>query len=87
MNPVSPETAPQTPSAPTTQAAARTAAEFRDVGLVYSGRRHDTVALHGFDLTIREGERVAVVGPSGCGKSSLLSLAAGLTAPPTGAVG
>jgi multiple sugar transport system ATP-binding protein len=35
-------------------------------------------ALHGIDLTVREGEFMVVVGPSGCGKSTLLRMVAGL---------
>ena len=35
-------------------------------------------ALDGLNLTIRDGEAVAVVGPSGCGKSTLLRVVAGL---------
>lgn len=40
--------------------------------------------LHGIDLTVQPGERVAVVGPSGAGKSTLGRLIAGLDAPRTG---
>ncbi|MDB5437672.1 MAG: transporter [Caulobacteraceae bacterium] len=42
--------------------------------------------LRGVDLTLRAGERVAVVGPSGSGKSSLISVAAGLERPTSGKV-
>jgi multiple sugar transport system ATP-binding protein len=34
--------------------------------------------LHGIDLSIAEGEFVALVGPSGCGKSTMLRMIAGL---------
>jgi ABC-type nitrate/sulfonate/bicarbonate transport system ATPase subunit len=61
-------------------------ARFRDVGLTFSARKQQTEALRGFDLTLTEGERMAVVGPSGCGKSSLLALTAGLLRPTTGEV-
>ncbi|MFC9439851.1 ABC transporter ATP-binding protein [Nocardia sp. NPDC057030] len=42
--------------------------------------------LHGVDLDIRPGERLAVVGTSGAGKSTLARLIAGVDAPRTGAV-
>jgi ABC-type multidrug transport system fused ATPase/permease subunit len=42
--------------------------------------------LHGIDLTVEPGERLAMVGPSGAGKSTLGRLLAGVHAPRTGAV-
>ncbi|MTH65660.1 ABC transporter ATP-binding protein [Paracoccus shanxieyensis] len=43
-------------------------------------------ALQPTNLTIRQGEFLALVGPSGCGKSTILRLAAGLLEPTTGDV-
>ncbi len=45
-----------------------------------------TRAIGGADLSVREGEFLAIVGPSGCGKSTLLQIAAGLARPTTGEV-
>ncbi|MEV7287659.1 ABC transporter ATP-binding protein [Streptomyces sp. NPDC093252] len=42
--------------------------------------------LRGVDLTVRPGERLAVVGPSGAGKTTLSRLLAGVEAPSAGAV-
>ncbi|WP_435930242.1 ABC transporter ATP-binding protein [Dryocola sp. BD613] len=41
-------------------------------------RYEDNLIIKGLDLTIREGEFVALIGPSGCGKSTLLRMIAGL---------
>jgi NitT/TauT family transport system ATP-binding protein len=43
-------------------------------------------ALDDINLSVNEGEFLAVVGPSGCGKSTLLQIVAGLIAPTTGQV-
>jgi NitT/TauT family transport system ATP-binding protein len=43
-------------------------------------------ALEEIDLTIGDGEFVAVVGPSGCGKSTLMRLTARLDHPTTGSI-
>ena len=42
--------------------------------------------LHGIDLTLRTGERLAIVGPSGSGKSTLGRLLSGINGPRTGSV-
>lgn len=55
-------------------------ASLDDVTVVLGGRE----VLRGFSLTVRSGERVALVGPSGCGKTTALRVLAGLQAPDSG---
>ena len=57
--------------------------EARDVRFGYRDGRD---VLHGVDLDVAPGERIAIVGPSGAGKSTLGRLLAGLHAPRTGTV-
>jgi ABC-type multidrug transport system fused ATPase/permease subunit len=59
--------------------------ELRGRDLRYAYREgHDV--LHGMDLDLQPGERLAVVGPSGSGKSTLGRLLGGIHAPRTGSV-
>jgi ATP-binding cassette subfamily C protein len=57
--------------------------EVSGVRYAYSGDRD---VLHGVDLSVRPGERLAIVGPSGAGKSTLGRLLAGVDAPRTGRI-
>lgn len=50
------------------------------------GYRPETDVLHGVDVDLRPGERLAIVGPSGSGKSTLGRLVAGINRPRTGRV-
>ncbi|MEV7500146.1 ABC transporter ATP-binding protein [Streptomyces sp. NPDC093018] len=47
---------------------------------------HGAEVLHGVDLAVRPGERLALVGPSGAGKTTLSRLLAGIDRPGTGSV-
>ncbi len=59
--------------------------EVEATGVRYAYRPgHDV--LHGIDLGLRAGERLAVVGPSGAGKSTLGRMLAGIHPPTGGAV-
>jgi len=58
---------------------------FEHVTFAYPGRP-DLPALQDFSLTVRPGERVALVGPSGAGKSTVLRLLLRFYDPQDGAV-
>ncbi|CAL9451620.1 putative ABC transporter ATP-binding protein [Actinosynnema sp. ALI-1.44] len=57
-----------------------------EIANLHFGYRPDRPVLHGIDLTVAPGERVAVVGPSGAGKSTLAMLVAGVLRPDAGRV-
>lgn len=54
-----------------------------NVGLTYSNGK---VGLEDIDLTVAQGELIAVVGPSGSGKTTLLRAVAGFLNPSTGSI-
>jgi len=60
--------------------------EAKGVRKTYESDGAPVRALRGLDMTMDEGEFVAVMGPSGCGKSTLLNLVAGLDAPTEGEI-
>ncbi|GIJ19534.1 thiol reductant ABC exporter subunit CydD [Micromonospora lutea] len=74
------------PPAPTGHAGARPdgRAEIRFESVTVEYER--TTALRDVSLTIRPGERIAIIGPSGAGKSTLLNLLLGLVSPTEGRV-
>jgi putative ABC transport system ATP-binding protein len=52
--------------------------EARAVRKTYDGGSVRVEALRGVDLTLAQGEMVAIMGPSGCGKTTLLNCLSGL---------
>ena len=60
------------------------AIRFENVGFSYAGRR--VPAVCDIDLTIRRGERVALIGRTGSGKSTLADLLMGLLEPTSGRI-
>lgn len=60
---------------------------LRDVSVEYQLNNKNTfTAIEKLNLTIANGERVALIGASGCGKSSLLKVLSGLKAPKSGEI-
>ncbi|MDG9673016.1 thiol reductant ABC exporter subunit CydD [Micromonospora sp. DH14] len=76
--------APATPRAAEGAATPDARAEIRFEAVTVAYER--TTALRDVTLTIRPGERIAIIGPSGAGKSTLLGLLLGFVAPTSGRI-
>jgi len=62
------------------------AIETHDLHMHYGAGRTEVRALDGVDMTIEEGEMVAIMGPSGSGKSTLLHIVGALESPTSGTI-
>jgi len=60
--------------------------ELRNIGKTYVTGKMSFQALKGIDLSIDEGDMVAIVGPSGSGKSTILNMITGIDRPTKGSV-
>jgi len=58
----------------------------QQLGMTYTEGPNDVEVLSNINLSIEQGERIAIVGASGSGKSTLLHLLGGLDLPSTGSV-
>jgi putative ABC transport system ATP-binding protein len=63
---------------------ARVVIELSGITRMYKMGDIEVHALRGVDLTIREGEFVAIMGPSGSGKSTLMNILGALDSPTSG---
>ncbi|RBW50262.1 macrolide ABC transporter ATP-binding protein [Marinobacter sp. F3R11] len=57
---------------------------MRNISRIYGSGSTEVRALDGIDLTIRDGEFVAIMGPSGSGKSTCMNMIGCLDVPSTG---
>ncbi len=60
--------------------------ELKHIHQIYTSGTRRFIAVQDVNLTIYEGEYVALLGPSGCGKSTLLRILTGLQKPSEGRV-
>lgn len=64
----------------------KTIVDAKQVKKMYGTKGNIFTALHGIDLTVREGEFVGIMGPSGAGKSTLLNILATIDQPTFGEI-
>ena len=62
------------------------AVQLSKTSVTFGRGTNKVVALSPTDLSVPDGEFIALVGPSGCGKSTILRLVGGLVAPSSGVV-
>jgi putative ABC transport system ATP-binding protein len=60
--------------------------EIRDLSKVYERGKQKVEVLHHINLTIAEGDFLALMGPSGSGKTTLLNMMGGLDTPTGGSI-
>ena len=60
--------------------------DLRGVEKVFRTGKLEYAALRGVDLTIEEGQMVAIVGPSGSGKTTIMNMITGIDRPTAGVV-
>lgn len=58
--------------------------ELKNISKVYKGEGLETLALTGINMTINDGDFIAIMGPSGCGKTTLLNILGLIDAPTSG---
>lgn len=58
--------------------------KLKDIKKTYSHKSNPTYALNGINLTVRQGELIAIMGPSGSGKSTLLNILGLMDSPSEG---
>ncbi len=58
--------------------------QIEDAKMVFDTKKGKFTALTDVNLSVKQGEFIALIGHSGCGKSTLLNLVAGLTDPTSG---
>ena len=60
--------------------------ELHNLGMSFSHEQAQLSVLDGINLSVADGETLAIVGPSGSGKTTLLILLAGLEQPQCGEI-